>query len=150
MIHSIGQMLQKGELAGLTQQAQRLKKISILLQEILPTELAQYTHPVCFAHNCLLLEVSNSSTATLLRYYIPTLLSQIRQYPEFASIASIKQQVKPVVPAAAVCKKTIPPRTPYSKNARLLLAQVADKIQYEPLKLALLKLSEHLPKQKEQ
>jgi hypothetical protein len=146
MNYSIGQMLRKGELAELTQQALRLEKLQILLQEILPPELKQQVRAISFANSCLLLEISNSSTATLLRYYTPTLLGQIRQHAEFASIASIKQQIKPLEAPSQKSFKKIKPRAAYSKNASLLLAQVADKIQYEPLKQALLKLSEHLPK----
>ncbi len=147
MNHTIGQLLQKGELSELTQQALRLKKIHLLLQAILPPELAQHTRALSMVDSCLLLEVSNSSTATLLRYYTPTLLSEIRKHLEFASIASIKQQIKPF--KTQMNTKDTPPkikRAPYSKHASALLAQIADKIQYEPLKQALLKLSQHLPK----
>ncbi|MFA6037782.1 MAG: DciA family protein [Legionellales bacterium] len=146
MKHSIGQLLHQGELSELTHQALRLKKINTLLQEILPAELAHDTRAVSFVNSCLLLEISNSSTATLLRYYTPTLLSQIRLNREFASIASIKQQIKPNSTPKLISDKKIQQRAPYSKKVSLLLSQVADKIQYEPLKQALLKLSEHLPK----
>ncbi|MGA2654836.1 MAG: DUF721 domain-containing protein [Gammaproteobacteria bacterium] len=145
MRQSIHQLLQHGELSELATQALRLKKINTLLQEVLPQELAQDTCAISFINSCLLLEVSNSSTATLLRYYTPTLLSRLRQNVEFASIASIKQQVKPkTVQMTAAKPKKIDRH--YSKTARELLAQVAQKIQYEPLKQALMKLSEHLPK----
>lgn len=145
MRQSIHQLLQKGELSELTTQALRLKKINTLLQEILPEELAQSTRAISFINSCLLLEVSNSSTATLLRYYTPTLLSGIRQHIEFASIASIKQQVKPLEVQKTLA--TLPKiSTHYSNKASLILASVAQKIQFEPLKQALLKLSEHLPK----
>lgn len=146
MKHSIGQLLHQGELSELTHQALRLKKINKLLQETLPAELVRDTRAVSFMNSCLLLEISNSSTATLLRYYTPTLLSQIRHHTEFASIASIKQQIKPNSPADMNIQKKPKPRPPYSQKVSLLLNQVADKIQYEPLKQALLKLSEHLPK----
>lgn len=146
MKHSIGQLLHQGELSELTHQALRLKKINTLLQEILPTELAHDTRAVSFINSCLLLEISNSSTATLLRYYTPTLLSQIRHHTEFASIASIKQQIKPNSMLPVIAGKKIQPRAPYSQKVSSLLIQVADKIQYEPLKQALVKLSEHLPK----
>jgi hypothetical protein len=127
MNHSIGQLLKTGELSELTLQALRLKKIQCLLQEILPPELAQYTHVVSFVNHCLLLEVSNSSTATLLRYYTPTLLGELRKHHEFASIASIKQQVKPVE-VVSKDKKPKAPRQAYSAEARHLLAQIAEKI----------------------
>ena len=145
MNHSIGQLLKTGELSELTEQALRLKKIQCLLLEILPPELAQYTRVVSFVNHCLLLEVSNSSTATMLRYYTPTLLSELRKHLELASIASIKQQVKPVEMSVKDTKPKSTHRV-YSKQARDLLVQMADKIQYEPLKQALLKLSSHLPK----
>lgn len=144
MNYSIGQLLQKGELSDLTQQALRLKKIHVLLQEILPPELAQHTRAISFAQHCLLLEISNSSTAALLRYYTPTLLSEIRKNPEFASIASIKQQVKPLETVVAKIKPKAK-RPAYSKGVSELLIHVAEKIQYEPLKQALLALSKHLP-----
>ncbi len=144
MNHSIGQLLQQGELSSLTAQVLRLKKIQVLLKEILPPELGEHTYAVSFIQHCLLLEVSNSSTATLLRYYTPTLLSEIRKHPEFASLASIKQQIKPVEKVSKTEAKPKFKREPYSKNARALLAQIAEKIQYAPLREALLKLSSHL------
>jgi hypothetical protein len=146
MKQSINQLLKNGELSELTQQALRLKKINTLLQEILPKELAHDTRGIAFMNSCLFLETSNSSTATLLRYYTPTLLSQLRQHVEFASIASIKQQVKPQEVQKSSNVQPAKKHLPYSKNASSLLAQVAEKIQYEPLKQALLRLSEHLPK----
>lgn len=145
MRQSIHQLLQQGELSELTLLALRLKKINALIQEILPQELAHDTLAISFVNSCLLLEVSNSSTATLLRYYTPTLLSQLRQHKEFASIASIKQQVKPkTVPNPQVKPAQI--QRHYSKAASELLASVAQKIEFQPLKQALLKLSQHLPK----
>ncbi len=146
MKQSINQLLKNGELSELTLQALRLKKINTLLQEILPKELAHDTRAISFMNSCLFLETSNSSTATLLRYYTPTLLSQLRQHVEFASIASIKQHIKPQEVQKNPIAKPTKIRTHYSKNVSTLLAIVADNIQYEPLKQALLRLSEHLPK----
>ena len=143
MNHSIGQLLQQGELSSLTAQALRLKKIQVLLQKILPPELGEHTRAVSFMQNCLSLEISNSSTATLLRYYTPTLLSEIRKHPEFASLVSIKQHIKPLEKAKIDTKPKFKHK-PYSQNTRALLEQIAEKIQYEPLKQALLKLSSHV------
>lgn len=143
MHNSIQQFLRKGELSQLTQQALRLQKIQKILQEILPPELIVDCRAVSLTNSCLLLEVSNSSMATVLRYYTPTLLGQLRGQQEFASIASIKQQVKPKI--AVPSTKAAPcPHHGYSAKTSNLLAQMADKIEYDPLKQALLKLAQHL------
>jgi hypothetical protein len=145
--YSISAFLNRGELSQLTAQAMRLKKLQLLIQEILPKELAEHCQAISFTNQCLLLEVPNSSIATVLRYHTPTLLAQIRQHQAFASIASIKHQVKPIVTTKSHNKAQKPKIAQhYSQNSRDLIATIADKISYEPLKNALLRLSRSLPK----
>jgi hypothetical protein len=141
--NSIGDFLRQGELSELTKQALRLQKLQTLIKQILPPEIAAHCQAVSFANSCLLLEVSNSSIATLLRYHIPTLLTQIRQQEEFASIASIKQQIKPVTATVLPDKKPKARVHVYSKTTQTLLTHLAERIPFEPLKQALLKLADH-------
>ncbi len=146
--HSVGHFLRQGELSELTQHVLRLQKLQKLLPELLPSELADHCQAVAINHGCLVLEVSNGSAATFLRYYSPTLLSHLRKQSDFANIASIKQQVRP--PSTKINRPT-PIKRPhkgYSAKTALLLEHVADKIEYEPLKNALLKLAQQLQQDK--
>ena len=146
--HSVGHFLRQGELSELTQQVLRLKKLQTLLPELLPPELATHCHAVSFTQGCLVLEVTNSSAATLLRYYSPTLLSEIRKQSDFAHIASIKHHVRPPDPKIKQDRPIKRPHKGYSQKTATLLAHVADKIDYVPLKNALAKLAQHLTQDK--
>lgn len=124
-------------------QTKLLSKIQAQLSTLLSGEIAKHCRAESLHNGCLILSVPSSAWATPLRYQTSDILALLRQQSEFASIASIKVQIKLPERQESTQKQTKPALAPLSKSAAMTIQTTAESISDPKLRAALLKLAKH-------
>lgn len=117
-IYPIHDLLKNPEtlLGQLLRQARAIEDLNDTFLQILKPELIPHCRVGCYATGILTLFTDSAAYATQLRYQVPTLLSNLRTFTQWAALRSIQikiqspwleDTVKPIEPAASVPKKCL-------------------------------------------
>ena len=137
---SLDRLLHQGELKPLIEQALKIHQINLALQPLLPEAFRGEVQVASLKSGSVVLDVPNASMLTVLKYQGPELLSQLRQIPGLAGLASVKFRITPVHVERAV-QAQIPDIKRISSETAQLLRDTAEKLEDEGLKAALLSLA---------
>ncbi|HAF87284.1 MAG: hypothetical protein CMF38_02290 [Legionellaceae bacterium] len=123
-------------LSKIIQQTIWFEELTRKIQMLLPVHLSTHCHVVSFKQGCLMLNVTDTSFATELRYQLPYLRDALRKKAHLPQLLSIKIKLLPDLPSfslkpAQTIKKTL------SSPTQTLIRQTAEMCQYLPLKQAL-------------
>jgi hypothetical protein len=140
---ALEQLLNQGELKPLIEQALKIHQINLAVQPLLPEVFRGKVQVGSIKSGSVILDLPNASMLTVLQYQGPELLSQLRQIPGLSGLASIKFRIAPPVVEAAVEEKVVEVKR-ISAEASALLSSVAEKLEDEGLKAALLSLASRL------
>lgn len=145
MIHNpaLEQLLHQGELKPLIEQALKIHQVNLALQPLLPEAFAGKVQVASIKSGTVLLDLPNASMLTVLQYQGPELLSQLRQIPGLAGLASLKLRVAPPVVEPVVEEKPVEVKR-ISPEASALLLGVAEKLEDDGLRAALMSLASRL------
>lgn len=89
----IAHWLTLGELGPLFRQLEQIEALNAALLPLIPENFRAGCRVQNVVQGCVILGVQNASMITLLRYEIPNILSQLRQIPRWAGLASIKCKI---------------------------------------------------------
>jgi len=118
-----------------------LAKIEIFLQQNLPAELQMHCFPLTINKRRLTMSVDSTAIHTRLRFVLPTLEQDLRQYTH-QQIQSIDIKVYPANPVATVQpEKQKTRRAALSEQTREHLSSMANEMEDSDLKQALIRLS---------
>lgn len=119
----------------------KLKTWNTWLRELLKNEtlLTEHCQIVGLDGASLIVIADNSHWVTRFRFFIPQLLIQLRQYPDFKDIRAICCKVRPVHHRAY--KKTKRRPLIISENTAEILQETAKKVKDEKLKKILQRLA---------
>lgn len=136
-------LLKQGELKPLIEQALKINQVNLALQPLLPEAFRGEVQVASIKSGSIVLNVPNASMLTLLRYQGPELLSQLRQVPGLAGLASVKFRVEPPHSAPEpIAQPTEIKRI--SPETAALLRETAERLTDDGLKAALLHLATKL------
>ena len=124
----------------------RLKTWNNWLRDCLPQEtLLEHCQIVGLDGTSLIVIADNSHWMTRFRFFIPQLLTQLRNYPDFQTIRAICCKVIPSHHhAAAIHKKKRRERLIISETTADVLQETAKKIRDEKLKTILEKMAKRI------
>jgi hypothetical protein len=141
-------LLRQGELKPLIEHALKIHQLNQAIALLLPEGFAGNVQVATIKSGSVILEVLNASMLTVLKYQGPELLSKLRQLPGLAGLASVKFRVgtRHAAPLQTqdVASGHASPADPYkriSPETSALLRSMADKIEDDGLKAALLSLA---------
>lgn len=100
-------------LGALVAKVQSLNTLNHTIKKILKEDLPPFQIS-SFDKGILTITVTNASEATYLRYQVPQLMSQLRAFPQWAGLSSIKIKVQ--VPQAIYKPVEIEPNQPMSES----------------------------------
>jgi hypothetical protein len=140
---ALEQLLHQGELKPLIEQALKIHQVNIALQPLLPEAFVDKVQVASIKSGTVLLDLPNASMVTILQYQVPELLSQLRQISGLAGLASIKLRIAPPKVEPVVETKTVEVKR-ISPEASALLQGVAEKLEDDGLRAALLSLASRL------
>ena len=123
-----------------------IQKVDQIFKTLIDQELAKHCQVANYRNGQVVIEVESAAWATLLRFQLPTLLSELRQNG-LASIASLDYYI-----LKRVAEKPIRQQPPVEKKLSTENAQylkdIAEGLTDPTLKQALLNLSKHALKNK--
>jgi hypothetical protein len=90
-IHAV---LRQGELGSLLVELQKIKALNQAILPLLPEQFRDSCQVSRIDKGCATLDVANGSMATMLRYEIPNILSELRKQKDWLGLASLKTRVK--------------------------------------------------------
>jgi len=129
----------KSQVADLVTTARNLRRLNLFLASVLDQPLTDHCQIARFEGDLLVLNVDSPVWASRLRYYIPTLLSQLKQnIPYLQGLKTIKITTTPPLPqpaAAPVKQRQI------SESAADDIQAMADTIADPELREALRRLA---------
>ncbi|WP_131782674.1 DUF721 domain-containing protein [Legionella gresilensis] len=128
------------QLADICQQVIQLDKLNSLLKPLLPSHLQEFCQIGSFNKGSLLINLTNATWATELRYYLPTLRDKLRKEAGLYQLMNIKIQLISVDNTKET--KRLAKEQQLSLQARNIIREVGDLCTYKPLKQALLHLAE--------
>lgn len=117
-------------------------KANAQLKKILATPLADHCYAVNIRQGCLMIKTDSAAWATTIRYQLPDILQQLRQYPALAGLRSIDFYVDPAT-AVVPQQPALDNGLSISTKTAELLRQTAEKIVDPDLKKILLHLTTH-------
>lgn len=94
---TLEQLLHQGELKPLIEQALKIHQVNKAIQPLLPEAFRGEVQVATVKSGSVVLDVPNASMLTILKYQGSELLSQLRQIPGLAGLASVKFQIAPPV-----------------------------------------------------
>jgi hypothetical protein len=113
-------------LRELVKKTELLEKLNLYLQPLLAPEFQHHCKVINFREGILVLQIHQQTLATTLRFTLPDLLSQLRQYTELRGLRSIRLKVAPLgVPAQPI---TFSPRQ-LSTSSRRILESLRDYLK---------------------
>jgi hypothetical protein len=130
---------EKSQVADLVTTARKLRRLNHFLASVLDQPLTNHCQIARFEGDLLVLNADSPVWASRLRYYIPTLLTQLKQnIPDLQGLKTIKITTTPPLPrpvAAPVKQRQI------SETAADDIQAMADTIADPDLREALLRLA---------
>ncbi len=145
-------ILKQGELGSLLVELQKIKTLNQIIKPLLPEQFRECSQVSRIEKGCVTLDVPNGSMATLLRYELPTILSELRKNKDWLGLVSIRPRVK-AIENSCKDRSEIDPRSTDSAPAirkvisgatREHLEQMADDIADDELRAALRALVSHI------
>lgn len=133
-------LLHQGELKPLIEQALKIHQVNLALQPLLPEAFRGKVQVATIKSGSVVLDVPNASMLTVLRYQGSDILSQLRQLPGLAGLASVKFRIAPPTVERKI-EAPAPETKRISEETAALLRSTADKLEDENLKAALLSLA---------
>ncbi len=119
----------------------KLHDLNIFVKQYLTSPLVDHCQVANLRQGKLVLAVDSPVWATKLRFYLPELLSTLRQQPRFAGLAGIEVCVAPeTLKTTEPSKITLPGRKMSNANRKMLL-ELAVSTKDERLKAALIALA---------
>lgn len=111
MNHSITTLLAKSgqQLGNIMAKAGLLQRIQIQVNQLMAPELSEFTKVANYEHQCLTLLCKNAAIATRLRYFIPTLMQQLRTTGHLPGLANIKLKIARAEPLKPTYVSANPP-----------------------------------------
>lgn len=94
--YNIHDLLKKPEtqLGKLIAQAQAIGELSCTFTKVLDPDLISHCRVGCYESGVLTLFTESAAWATKLRYSVPTILSKLRTFPQWAGLCSIQVKVQ--------------------------------------------------------
>lgn len=134
-------------LGNLITKVQELHTLNHTIKQILRDDLPPFQIS-SFDKGILTITVSNAAEATYLRYQIPQIMSQLRAFPQWAGLSSVKIKIQ--LPQAIYKPIVIEPNQPLSQNnieqIKSLIETLKDEIGTQALVKSLEKLVGHPPR----
>ena len=131
----------KGDVADLVTQAKQLHLIDVEIRKFLDQPLTDHCQVAGFKEGVLTLITDSPAWASRLHFYIPTLLTELKQNTtRLQGLNKIVIQVQPEIPEAVSSLQE--PRI-LPDSAGKLLEATADSIDSEALQKALQRLARH-------
>lgn len=128
------------QLGKLIAQAQAIGELDRIFTSLLDVDLAPYCRVGCYQAGILTLFSESAAYATRLRYQIPTLLSQLRSFKQWAGLGTIQIKIQTYRPQDATPKTPIPDknisRLPQSCATQLLALAASFKQKPDAQRLA--------------
>ncbi len=113
------------------------------VRALLPTEVAPHVDVASQQDGLLSLHADSAAWATRLRFLVPTLLPRLRPLADFAGVKDIRIRVAPnLTQGDATMEAPAVNQPPSPPDARSLQA-LADSLEYDQLKAAILRLAQH-------
>lgn len=135
----LGRLLTANPLKHLVIKAQRIRAINEVLQHALPSDLAPHCRTMSLKADTLTIEVDSSAWATRLRYLIPDLKYQLRDFTATADVESVHCRVRPAAQTEPPARKNTPH---LSQTSASVIRSAAESISSPALKAALLRLAD--------
>ena len=129
-------------LAALCEQTIKLESLTAIVQDYFKPLSMPALSVASFNKGCLIITVENAIHATELRYSLPALRDHLRRQMGLHQLVTIKVQLMHDL-AAHLPPRSQAPQVKLSSRARAILLENSQQCQYEPLRLALLRLSRH-------
>lgn len=128
------------QLLEICQQASVLEDLNRKINGLLPENIREHCTVGSFKKGCLVLVLSETTFATELRYFLPTLRDSLRKNAGLHQLVSIKVEIMAdLYPKdKAVGDTVVKPQL--SANAQESIKAAADLCSYEPLKEVLQRL----------
>jgi hypothetical protein len=126
---------------GLLERAAKIAELDNLVQQCLPTPLAGHCQVVNVRNSKLILKLDSPAWATQVRFNSASLLSTLRQNPNFAGLAGIDFYVKPDITSEEKTVKAIAKRPALSAKAKQALLNTAATISNPQLRAVLEKIA---------
>ncbi len=123
------------------QQARRLDDLQKTLLDILPDSMRPHVRICSYQRDSLHLFVDTAHWATRLRYMESDLIATLRTLSSFQHIKTVRYSVRPVYTSPSYHKSACA----ISKENADHIATIAKYIEDEPLRKALIKLSQAIP-----
>jgi hypothetical protein len=138
----INKLLGTGRLADLLARSRELRKMDILLAELLPAPLNAHCRILSIRNTILVLAADSPVWAARLRFHAPTLAKQLAQH-QTAKRCTIHVRVRP--PEAAQPPQSHKPLMRPGTQGIAALQQAAQTVSDPELKTALLRLANRNP-----
>lgn len=122
------------QLGKLIAQARAIEELNHTFSTILDSDLIPHCRVGCYHSGLLTLFVESAAYATLIRYQVPTLLSQLRSHKQWAGLCTIQIKIQTFRPQDAI-PAPAPPVAPPSFLPAVCAAQLrllADSLKNEP------------------
>lgn len=132
------------QLRDLCQKSLELEELSNQVEALLPTALAKICKVGSFTKGCLTLTTNDAVWATQLRYFLPELRDKLRKDAGMYQLSSIKVTV--ITPEIRHKKTKNVSKTILSEKTKANIISESQQCSYHPLKKALLRLAEGIPK----
>ncbi|MGD8576364.1 MAG: DUF721 domain-containing protein [Thiohalophilus sp.] len=130
---------EKNQLADLVTTARELRQLDNLLSTVLDQPLTDHCRIARYDAETLVIQVDSPVWSSRLRYYIPTLLQELKQnIQSLQGLKSIKLHVAPILPAPA---EKPPANREISPAASRDIQAMAEAIEDPDLREALLRLA---------
>ncbi|MFO8024128.1 DUF721 domain-containing protein [Thiohalophilus sp.] len=129
---------EKNQLADLITTTRRLRHLNQSLLSVLDQPLTDHCRIARYDSEQLVIQTDSPVWASRLRYYVPTLLQELKQnIPDLQGLKSIKIHVAPVTPAPV---EKPPPQREISPAASRDIYAMAEAIEDPALRAALQRL----------
>jgi hypothetical protein len=129
---------EKNQLADLVTTTRHLRRLERALASVLDQPLIDHCRLARCDAEQLIIQVDSPVWASRLRYYVPTLLTELKQnIPSLQGLKTIKIHVAPAPPAPAVKP---PPQRALSETAAGYINDVAESVADPALRAALQRL----------
>lgn len=134
---TVHNVLERGGLRPLVDHCARLERLSLLVAQRLPEPLDRHCRVANLAGDTLVLYSEGPGWTTRLRFFVPRLLEELRDAPEFRRVREIR--IRPAPPKPPERAPARPPALPAPVAEHLRI--VAPGMPTEALREALLRLA---------
>lgn len=140
VVQPIGKLLDttEGNLQRLLARAKALQQLTSKIRQCLPETLSPHCLVANIRDHRLIVHTDTAARANLLRYYTPSIIKYLQQYPEFRNLRKVTIKVRPLYCLAPASQAQRPFLSPGNGT---LLRNIASGMKDPHLKSAFLRLS---------